>query len=100
MRTCQWCGSRFDNATAGQRSSTGYCSEKCVVAARGAGKGPMRGSPENMARTIRLIGIVFTALTALITLLCYKFPKFLMKKKIKSFCMHILLLGQFLLLVR
>jgi hypothetical protein len=38
MRTCNWCGRRFDNATAGQRSNTGYCSEKCVVAARAAGK--------------------------------------------------------------
>jgi hypothetical protein len=38
MRTCEWCGRKFDPATAGHRSNTGYCSEKCVVAAQAAGK--------------------------------------------------------------
>ncbi|MDR0585589.1 MAG: hypothetical protein LBG57_14740 [Treponema sp.] len=45
MKTCQWCGRRFDDATAGQRSNSGYCSEKCVVAARAAGKKVGRATP-------------------------------------------------------
>jgi hypothetical protein len=45
MSTCKWCGRKFDNATAGQRSSTAYCSEKCGVAARAAGKKVGRDAP-------------------------------------------------------
>lgn len=39
MRTCNWCGKKFDNATAGHRTHTGYCSAKCIAAAQASGKG-------------------------------------------------------------
>jgi hypothetical protein len=50
IRTCQWCGRRFDNsltggADHGMRSSGAYCSAKCEQAARATGKKVGRDAP-------------------------------------------------------
>jgi hypothetical protein len=62
MRTCQWCGRRFDNVTAGRRSHTGYCSEKCVIAARSAGQGSLRGASFSRGSSGSNIGGVILAI--------------------------------------
>jgi hypothetical protein len=100
LRTCKWCGRRFDNDTAYMSvKSTGYCSEKCHQAGHAADAARISGGSsrassgadiDSLVRFFKLIGIVFVALAAVFTVLCYKFPKFLAQKNKKFLYAYII----------
>jgi hypothetical protein len=84
--TCPECGRMFDwsNGSTGQGGVTRYCSDGCKRKGDAAKATSQAESVERMGRALKLIGIILVALVGLITILCYKFPKFL-KEKNKKF---------------
>jgi len=100
IRTCKWCGSRFDHSlTRGLSSSGMYCSKKCEMAAKASGGSSSAESAANMERAFKLIGIALMRWRDLLQYFVIHFQNFYIEK-IKSFCMPILLLGRFLLPVQ
>lgn len=103
IRTCKYCGRRYDNSTARVQGSSGiYCSTKCAVAAgapgTGKGWGPIgHGGALNaeswasVGRGLKYIGIALAALVSACVLVFYKFPKSLKQKSIKLFYAYIIM---------
>jgi hypothetical protein len=88
--TCRECGRTFEFGKGG--GGTDYCSAGCRRKSEAA-KQTTRGSSSSgysgggagsLLTVLKLVGIVFVALMTVITVLCYKFPKFL-KEKNKKF---------------
>jgi hypothetical protein len=95
LSTCNWCGKRFDNSLAGHRKSTAYCSNKCYEASKASGSssslGPVSGGDMgSLIRSLKYIGIALIAVAGFITILCYKFPKFLYEKNKKFLYAYII----------
>jgi hypothetical protein len=91
MGTCKWCGKSFDK-TAGARS-TAYCSAKCeqaALAAKDSSSSYQGKDIDSLVRVLKLLGIVFIAIVAVFTALCYKFPKFLAQKNKKFLYAYII----------
>jgi len=95
--TCKWCGRTYDVQHCADGSNA-YCSNKCYEAAKsakgsssgGVKLGPNGTDAASLGRVLKLVGMVFVALFAVITVLCYTFPKFLKSKSKKLLYAYII----------